>query len=309
MSNKEYKSVDELITILENKGLTFSQKQRAKRLLTENNYYCVTAYKKLFYEKGKSEFKKGVDFENLFEVYSFDKSFKTVVLKHLLFIEQKIKTAISNQISLKYGIKETSYLKKENYDQTSPYLEDNLNKIKEQYHKFGPKNTAVNHYKDEHGFVPFWVLSKCLTMGVIRDYLTILKPSDQLIIINNLIENKIEKKPAKRAKAMVALFADIRNMCAHDEKLIGYVHERIAISDAPELDKLGLKNTARGRSDILALIISVKYFVNRTMYNEFIQDITSSINKCYKRISNCITKAEFLEYIGLPENYEDLRKF
>ena len=309
MSNKEYKSVDELITILENKGLTFSQKQRAKRLLTENNYYCVTAYKKLFYEKGKSEFKKGVDFENLFEVYSFDKSFKTVVLKHLLFIEQKIKTAISNQISLKYGIKETSYLKKENYDQTSPYLEDNLNKIKEQYHKFGPKKTAVNHYKDEHGFVPFWVLSKCLTMGVIRDYLTILKPSDQLIIINNLIENKIEKKPAKRAKAMVALFADIRNMCAHDEKLIGYVHERIAISDAPELDKLGLKNTARGRSDILALIISVKYFVNRTMYNEFIQDITSSINKCYKRISNCITKAEFLEYIGLPENYEDLRKF
>lgn len=309
MSNKEYKSVDELITILENKGLTFSQKQRAKRLLTENNYYCVTAYKKLFYEKGKSEFKKGVDFENLFEVYSFDKSFKTVVLKHLLFIEQKIKTAISNQISLKYGIKETSYLKKENYDQTSPYLEDNLNKIKEQYHKFGPKNTAVKHYKDEHGFVPFWVLSKCLTMGVIRDYLTILKPSDQLIIINNLIENKIEKKPAKRAKAMVALFADIRNMCAHDEKLIGYVHERIAISDAPELDKLGLKNTARGRSDILALIISVKYFVNRTMYNEFIQDITSSINKCYKRISNCITKAEFLEYIGLPENYEDLRKF
>ena len=309
MSNKEYKSVDELITILENKGLAFSQKQRAKRLLTENNYYCVTAYKKLFYEKGKSEFKKGVDFENLFEVYSFDKSFKTVVLKHLLFIEQKIKTAISNQISLKYGIKETSYLKKENYDQTSPYLEDNLNKIKEQYHKFGPKNTAVKHYKDEHGFVPFWVLSKCLTMGVIRDYLTILKPSDQLIIINNLIENKIEKKPAKRAKAMVALFADIRNMCAHDEKLIGYVHERIAISDAPELDKLGLKNTVRGRSDILALIISVKYFVNRTMYNEFIQDITSSINKCYKRISNCITKTEFLEYIGLPENYEDLRKF
>lgn len=146
-------------------------------------------------------------------------------------------------------------------------------------------------------------------MGVIRDYLTILKPSDQLIIINNLIENKIEKKPAKRAKAMVALFADIRNMCAHDEKLIGYVHERIAISDAPELDKLGLKNTVRGRSDILALIISVKYFVNRTMYNEFIQDITSSINKCYKRISNCITKTEFLEYIGLPENYEDLRKF
>lgn len=223
-------------------------------------------------------------------------------------MSKKIKTAISNQISSKYGIRETIYLKKENYDQTNPYLEANLNKIKEQIRKFGPKNIAVKHYKDEHGFVPFWVLSKCLTMGVIRDYVTILKPSDQLIIINNLLETKIDKKPAKRAKAMIALFADIRNMCAHDEKLIGYVHERIAISDVPEIDKLGLKNTTRGRSDILALLISVKYFVNRTMYNEFIQDITSSINKCYKRISNCISKAEFLEYIGLPNNYEDLKK-
>ena len=86
MSDKEYKSVDELVTILENKGLNFSQKQRAKRLLNENNYYCITAYKKLFYKANESVFKDGVDFENLFEVYSFDKSLKTVVLKHLLFI-------------------------------------------------------------------------------------------------------------------------------------------------------------------------------------------------------------------------------
>ena len=79
----------------------------------------------------------------------------------------------------------------------------------------------------------------------------------------------------------------------------------------PELKKLGMDNSKqsiRGRSDILALLICVKYFVNKTMYNEFIQDITSSINKYYKRISRQITKQEFLNYIGLPENYEELKK-
>ncbi|MCR5309678.1 MAG: Abi family protein [Bacilli bacterium] len=306
---KEYKTVEELINILEGKGLVFSQRQRAKRLLIENNYYCVTAYKKLFYKNNERAFLDNVDFEDLFNVYSFDKSFKTIILKHLLFIEQKIKTAISNKISKEYGIKETDYLKKTNYDLTNRYLDENLQKIIDQKNKYGSKNSAVRHYKETYGFVPFWVLSKCLTMGAVRDYFTILKPSDQFEIIQNLLEKKIDKKPVKRAKAMISLFADIRNMCAHDDKLIGYVHERITIAETDELAKLGIKENSKGRSDILALLISVKYFVNRTMYNEFIQDITSTIKKCHKKIARVVSKKEFLSYIGLPENYEELKKY
>ena len=62
---KVFKSTDELIAILEEKGLSFSQKQRAKRLLNENNYYCITAYKNLFYKKNERVYREGVDFEDL----------------------------------------------------------------------------------------------------------------------------------------------------------------------------------------------------------------------------------------------------
>lgn len=311
---KVFKSTDELIAILEEKGLSFSQKQRAKRLLNENNYYCITAYKNLFYKKGERVYRDGVDFEDLYAVYSFDKALKTTILKHLLFIEQKIKTALSNQISIKYGVDEKKYLRTANFDQTSPFLQENLTKIRKQARKFGSKNTAVRHYKDKHGFIPFWVLSKCLTMGVIRDFLYILKPTDQNIIIDNLLEKKITVKPVKKAKSMIALFADVRNMCAHDEMLSSYVHERITIPPLPEHDLIKCKRTKsgeliQGRSDILALIICIKYFVNRTMYNEFIQNISSCINRCYNKISHCISKDEFLNYIGLSEDYESLKVF
>lgn len=311
---KVFKSTDELITILEEKGLSFSQKQRAKRLLNENNYYCITAYKNLFYKKDERAYKDGVDFEDLYEVYSFDKALKTTILKHLLFIEQKIKTALSNQISTKYGVDEKKYLRSFNYDQTSPFLRENLSKIRMQARKFGNKNTAVRHYKEKHGFIPFWVLSKCLTMGVIRDFLYILKPSDQSMIINSLLVRPIDNKPVKKAKSMIAFFADVRNMCAHDEMLCSYVHERITIPPLLEHSAINCKRNKsgeliQGRSDILALIISIKYFVNRTMYNEFIQNISSCINRCYNKISHCVSKEGFLNYIGLSKDYEALKRF
>ncbi len=313
MGAKEYKSVDQLIEILSSKGMSFSQPTRAKRLLTENNYYCVTAYKNLFYKPGTRLYYDGVDFEHLYAVYSFDKQFKTVILKHLLFIEQKIKTAISHQISQKYGIKEKQYLRKANFDQTSEYLDANLKKIKKQLNTFGKKNTAVSHYKANHGFIPFWVLSKCLTMGVVRDLIYILKPEDLSIIINSVLEKRIEKKPARKAKVMIAFFADVRNMCAHDEMLLNYSHRRLIISPLEEHNLIHCKkdkdgNLKQGLNDLTALIISIKYFVNKTMYNEFIQNISSCINSCYKKIGSVVSKERFLEYIGLPFDYEDLRK-
>ena len=60
------------------------------------------------------------------------KTFKSIVLKHLLYIEQKIKNAISIQVSEKYGIDQKSYLKRSNYDKTNAYLDENLDKIKQQ---------------------------------------------------------------------------------------------------------------------------------------------------------------------------------
>ena len=313
MAIKEFKTTEELIQILQDKGMSFAQPSRARRLLNENSYYCITAYKTLFYKDGERRYKGGTDFEHLYSVYLFDKAFKTIVLKHLLFIEQKIKAAISNQISSKYGINESKYLRKNNFDQTSEYLDKNLKKLRHQLKTFGQKNVAVSHYKSKHGFIPFWVLSKCLTMGVIRDLIYILKPNDQDIIINQILEKQFNKKSVKKAKAMISLFADIRNMCAHDEMLISYVHNRLTIPELPEHNYIACRrdstgNLIQGRSDILALIISIKYFLNKTMYNDFIQNISSCINKYYKKISSVATKEEFLNYIGLPCDYEELKK-
>ena len=57
------------------------------------------------------------------------------------------------------------------------------------------------------------------------------------------------------------------------------------------------------------LFIVVKYLLNRTMYNEFIQQCSSLINKYYARLTckSIISKDDFIEFIGLTVDYETLK--
>lgn len=310
-ANKDYKTVDELMSILSNKGMNFSQPIRAKRLIEENGYYNITGYKHLFYRSGTRCYLPNTDFEHLFAVYTFDKKFKTIILKHLLLVEQKIKSAINRQISPKYGVRVKQYLNPNNFDKSNPYMANVIAKAKGQISKFGKKNKCVQHYKVKYHYVPFWVAAKCLTIGVIRDLFFVMKPDEQNIIANDLLEKKINNKPVRKLKNMIAIIADVRNMCAHDEMLIGYVHKRIDIGEMPEHSQIQCKKESgiliQGRKDILAVLISIKYLVNRTTYNELIQEISSLINKYHKRIKTIVNKERFLEYIGLPIDYENLK--
>ena len=268
----------------------------------------------MFYKTGTREYIENTDFEQLFSVYVFDKKLKTTILRQLLFIEQKIKSAMSIVLSEKYGIRETKYLNKSNFDSTNSNVEDTLKKVKKQIRTFGSKNPCVSHYKKTHGFVPFWVLSKCLTMGVIRDLFNIMKPDDQSRVSNLVLERKIDKKPVRALKTMIALMADIRNMCAHDEVLLNYKHGRIILPPLFEHSYLGLKQLKngeyiQGRKDLLALLIAIRYLINRTLYKHLIDRISYMSKKTYDGIKHLVSRETFLDYIGLCDGYEKLGKF
>ena len=242
----------------------------------------------------------------------FDKRFKIAILRQLLFIEQKIKSAMSIVLSENYGIKETKYLKRENFDLTNPQVDETLRKVKKQKRTFGSKNPCVSHYKRTHGFIPFWVLSKCLTMGVVRDLFNIMKPEDQNKVANLVLERKIDKKPVRTLKTMIALMADIRNMCAHDEMLLNYKHSRLTLAPLYEHSYLSLKKLdngeyVQGRKDVLALLIAIRYLINRTYYSNLLRHISNMLNDTYEKIKHLVSKERFLEYIGLCDGYEKLR--
>ena len=72
-------------------------------------------------------------------------------------------------------------------------MEKSLNTIKSQRRLYGEQNTAVKYYKDHYGYVPFYVLSKCLTFGAIKKLYNVMKQSDQSTICNEILFRNIIK--------------------------------------------------------------------------------------------------------------------
>jgi len=307
---KEYKTPEELIDILEERGMIFSNPLIAKRKLNEINYFTLKGYNELLLIK-EDKYKHKCDFNELINLYEFDKELKGILLEYLLDIEMKIKTSISNVISSKYGIDERIYLDKNNYDILNSHLNQALKIINEQIIEYGSKNEAVKYYKNKYGFIPFYVLSKCLTLGAIKRLFNAMKQSDQSIICSNLLHKEIDNRRINKVKNFIALIADVRNMCAHDEIIFNFAHRSIDIGILPEHKYFKLKvnkagNVIQGRKDLLALFISMKYLMSKSDYNKFIQRIESLVNKYIKK-SKVLTKNELLNYMNLPKNFDILK--
>ena len=310
-SEKEYKDASEIIDILKSRGMIFLQPNIALKTLNEINYFFLKGYQNILLEDNDN-FKKNCDFSELTNLYFFDKELKALLLEYLLDTEQKIKTAISNIISSKYGINDKKYLQEKNYDQNNPYLDSTLKTIKSQRKIYGEKNEAVNHYKSKYQIIPFYVLAKCLTFGAIRKLFNVMKQVDQDYVCNKILFRKLEKRKISKVKQIIGLISDVRNMCAHDEIVFNFSHKSIDIGQFPEHDYFKLKknekgNIIQGRKDIFALLLSMKYLMNRTNYNKMIQRLESLITKTVKK-SNIYTKNELLEYMNLPYDFEKLKQ-
>ena len=186
MKTKEFKTLDEQIEILKNRGLVINDIDKTEELLLRENYFFINGYRHIFMKNHKEDsFIPGTTFEELYAVFQFDRSFRNVLFKNLLIVENNLKSIIAYKLSKKYGIREKDYLKPSNFSQDIKkvrQVNDVLNKIKRQIKLNGRQHSATLHYISNYGYVPLWILVKLLSFGMINELYSILKPDDKLAI-------------------------------------------------------------------------------------------------------------------------------
>ena len=110
MKNKEFKSLDEQISIMKNKGLIIDDIDKTKDILLRENYFFINGYRMLFMKsKNEKKFIEGVSFDDIYAVFQFDRNLRNILFKNLLIVENNLKSVISYNFSRKYGIKEKNY--------------------------------------------------------------------------------------------------------------------------------------------------------------------------------------------------------
>ena len=304
MNKKEFRTLDEQIDILRNKGLIINDEESTKAILLRENYFFINGYRNILYTKDR-KFIKGTTFEELYSVFLFDRTFRNILFKNLLIIENNIKSIISYQLSKKYGYKEVDYLKPSNFNQDfkdNRRVIDVINKMKRQIRVNGDKHTATMHYISKYGYIPLWILVKVLSFGLINELYGILKEEDRREIAD------IYNLDPETLKIYLSMLANYRNLCAHED--IVYEHRtQVAIPDTRYHELLNIpiieEEYKYGKRDIFAIVIIFKTMLSKSKFNDFMDEVNGVIEVFNKNVG-IINKDVLLERMGFPSNYKEI---
>ena len=303
---KRFKTLDEQLEILKSKGLIIEDEVLAKEILLRENYYFINGYRILLMNSyADKTFVVGSTFRELYSIFLFDRSFRNILFKNLLVIENQLKSVTSYQLSKKYGYKDKDYLNIKNFsnDRTKTRrVKDVIDKMKRQIRVNGSHHMATMHYINNYGYIPLWVLVKVLSFGIVCELYFILKPEDQVSIADTFgvsttyLEN------------FLPILSNYRNLCAHEDIVYEHRTEKAIINNKYH-EMLHIPRTddeyIYGKYDIFAVLIIMKFLLRDDDFRLMMKEIEYEIQSLSGAISS-IPLEKVLDRMGIPNNYMDL---
>ena len=273
MIEKQFKNLDEQIEIFKHKGMVVHDERYAKQILLRENYFFLNGYRHLFYKsETEKKFITGTTFEELYSLFLFDRSFRNVIFKYLLVIENNLKSITSYQLSKKYGYRERDYLRAKNFTHDPArqrQVNDLLKKMKRQIRVNGSQHSATLHYVSNYGYIPLWILVKVLSFGIVSEMFSILKPEDQHEI------SKVYNVDVEDLLVYLPILANYRNLCAHEDILYeNRTQKEIDDTIYHQILDIPKENGEYiyGKSDLFALLIIMRQMLTtedfKNMTNE-----------------------------------------
>ena len=306
MIEKQFKNLDEQIEIFKYKGMIINDERYAKQVLLRENYFFLNGYRHLFLKsEADRTFKNGTSFEEMYSLFLFDRSFRNVIFKYLLVIENNLKSITSYQLSKKYGYRERDYLKPKNFTnapEKQAQLNDLLKKMKRQIRVNGSQHSATLHYVSNYGYIPLWILVKVLSFGIVSEMFSILKPEDQKDIA------RIYEIEPETMMVYLPILANYRNLCAHEDILYENKTQKL-IDDTiyHQLLKIEKDNNEyiQGKNDLFALIIIMKQMLKIDDFKNMIYELDNVVQTLNYNL-NTINIKEVLDRMGFPLNWKNI---
>jgi len=305
---KTFKTIDEQIDILKSKGLQIDDIDYAKLVLLRENYFFISGYRHLFLRSPKDRmFLPGTDFKELYAMFNFDRQIRNIFFKNIMIVENNAKSIFSYQLSKKYGIKEKDYLNLSNFDRSNDKIRqvnDLIKKIKRQIRVNGGQHSATMHYISNYGYVPFWVVVKVLSFGLISELYTIMKREDQKEIASVYgidVEDMLVYLP---------ILANFRNLCAHEDIMYDHRTQR-AIDDTqyhvflniPKMDG----EYIYGKDDLFACVLILKALLREEDFTLLINELSYELDILDGKL-HTISIDKVLDRMGFPSNYKELAR-
>ena len=303
---KNFKTINEQVEILKNKGLIIEDEISVKETLLRENYFFIMGYRHVFMTSPKErKFIPGTTFDEVYSLFTFDRNFRNIIFKNVLVIENQLKSVISYQLSKKYGYKEKEYLNPKNFTQDhnkARRVRDLIDKMKRQIRINATTHNATVHYMNNYGYIPLWVLVKVLSFGIVCELYTILKKEDQIEVA------EVFNTTPQVLEDILIILSNYRNLCAHEDIVFEHKTERVIpdtkyhnLMNIPQMDG----EYIYGKNDLFAVIIIFKILLKNKEFRLMMKEIEYEIELLDGRIDS-ISINKILDRMGFPKNYIEL---
>lgn len=295
--NKPALSVSQQISKLEGRGLIVNDKPLAENALRNLNYYRLSGYWMYFEDnRNPHHFKKGTKFEDILDLYNFEKELRSYIFEGISRFEVSLRTQYSHQLGMKYG--SHSYLQPEYAKNFSDWL-DNMKKVQSETGR--SKEIFIKHYKDkyEESFPPIWVSCEVFSFGTLSCWYKNLKeiPSKNSNCPGNAKDDiaAFYNVPSLVLESWIHSLTVLRNHCAHQSRII---LKQIAIQPMkPKSSKISISQLWSSQTNCIYNLILILLFLNEQIdvpsdwKNTFISFLKSNNDKC-------------IEFLNFPKDWE-----
>ena len=295
MEHKTFKTIDEQIQILDSRGLSIPDKEYATNILLNSNYYRLSGYS-LTLRKGDT-FVKGSEFNDIVEIYDFDRRLRSLLFSYLETIEVELRTHIAYEVG-KADIdpNETiSYLKAETFATDKHFL-DFMDELAEA-HKDSKNEAFVKHHDTKYGGVlPVWAVVETLSFGALSRMYSSLNTDLKKRISQNYYHGLKGNILDNWFQGLVVL----RNLCAHRARLFnrGFIMSPLfSTEEVNYFASQGYNGDQIGKRLFFRLIVIAKLSQKPVeMMNQMISDIDDMI--AHSPIN--------LKYYGFQKNWDEI---
>lgn len=288
---KEFKTINDQISILAGRGLKFKNRKKAAQVLRQYNYFdVINGFESILKKQGipNKEY-ENVYFEDFRDLFFFDMKLKKYTLFKIFDVEARLRTSIAYNFSATYCSTTADTLKYLDpaYYKAPPSSDKNMTN---RFHSFDLFRTTAywpngsiksrsflddlkrdKDYVRQYTAPPFWVVIKALPLGSL--YYT-------FVFLNDTVKEKVladfglDLKDAQAFEQALFVLKEMRNQCAHLELITRFKLKGKAGALNHFNDIRTMAGLAKGDLSYLDVLKILKIFGP-------IRDIKSQIGKFY----------------------------
>lgn len=263
-----YLSIDERIALLRERGLIIEDVRRAESFLENVDYYRFIRYVSVF-QSEKDCFYSGIRFEDITDVYDFDKHLRKILFDVVDTIEISVRAQIIKAVGQQFGafgyLDAGHFTNKRGHRQFLVYLKDKLaQRIAEE--------VIDDKRRRRLNDVPIWQAMELCTFNMLMNFYILLPSKMQERIADYYGCKQVE------FLSWVNAFVVLRNITAHHGRLFDRRFENAVVWQS--IDSLTFKRA--NQYSFVAVLYAVKkvlHMLDQDMYDDIIQQVQGLFQK------------------------------